>query len=255
MKHLFYARFMIDRTFYVPDVHGNIVQQNLEENFLSGKEIDSFDYMYKEIFHCDSYTEYGSDYERSGCRILPGDTVIDIGANIGMFSRRAYERDAERIIAFEPQRKVFMMYQMNAKENMSVYNLALSDKIGPLNLEYGESLRNIGGGSITDVYKKQGIEILHSENVIGVTLDWLFEHKILRIVHFLKIDCEGAELQVLNGINDENLSKFRCVAIEIHRNVISDDEKESIVQRLERLGFSIFTMQWGTNLYMLNCWK
>lgn len=246
---------MKDRFFYVPDYNGEIVRQDLEENFLSRSDVDSFDYMYREIFHCEDYTEFGSDYERQGCVIREGDTVVDIGGNVGMFSRRAWERGATEIIAFEPQRRAYMMYLLNSKPEMTPYNFAVSDKFSTFDLEFGESLRNIGGASITGKYREEGQEILHSEKVVSVSLDWLFEKNVLNKVDFLKIDCEGAEVEVLNGVSDQNLSKFRCIAIEVHRNIVSEEKKEEIVTRLQRLGYSIFTMHWGDNLYMLNCWR
>jgi FkbM family methyltransferase len=246
---------MQDRIFYVPDMDGEIVKQNLEENFENGVEADSFDYMYREIFHCESYTDFGSDYERQGCHIREGDVVVDIGGNVGMFSRRAWEKGASQIIAFEPQRKAYLMYLLNSKENMMPFNMAVSDSFSAFDLEFGESKRNIGGGSITGIYRERGQEILHSERVVSVSLDWLFEKGILKYVDFLKVDVEGAEIQVLNGISDENLRKFRCIAIEIHRSVVDDATKDAMVQRIQRLGYSLFTMSWGENLIMINCWR
>lgn len=246
---------MQDRVFYVPDDSGEIVRQDLEENFSSRADADSFDYMYREIFHCESYTDYGSDYERQGCHIKEDDVVVDIGGNVGMFSRRAWERGASQIIAFEPQRRAYLMYLLNSKENMMPFNMAVSDTFSAFDLEFGESKRNIGGGSITGIYRERGQEILHSEKVLSVSLDWLFEKGILNKVDFLKVDVEGAEIQVLNGISDENLCKFRCIAIEIHRSVVDDKTKDAMINRIISLGYSIFTMSWGDNLIMINCWK
>ena len=43
------------------------------------------------------------DYESGGAQIHPGDTVIDGGAHIGVFTRYALQRGAARVIAIEPE--------------------------------------------------------------------------------------------------------------------------------------------------------
>ena len=246
-----------DRNFYVLKENLECVPVDLEQNYLKNgaDPAISHSYQYGEIFHCSEYTDTGNDYERNGCRIQPGDYVVDIGGNIGIFARRAWERGAERIISFEPQRKVFSCFLMNAKEGMEPYNFAISDSEKFAILDFGGSLENTGGGSISANYKGRGIEILHEEKVFCTTLDKMIETGIVPKCDFLKIDCEGAEYEVLNGISDENLSSIRCISMEIHRNVIDDQKKDEILGRIERLGFKIFQMFWADALVTVNCWK
>lgn len=243
----------MDRSFYY--LHDCTIQYaDFEKAYVESLDTthDS-DYMYKEIFHCQTYTEYGSDYERQGCHINVGDTVVDIGANIGMFARHASERKSSRIISFEPQREVFGCFVMNMTKEMEPYCIAISDENSMTDIEYNESENNTGGGSIVSPYDKSSV--LHRERVITMTLDRLFEIGILDKVDFLKIDCEGAEYKVIKGISDENLLKFRCIAIEIHRLVLTEEEIDYIRIRLTKLGYKIFTMYWGGGLIMLNCWR
>ena len=249
-----------DRIFYSPDSHGDIVLSDLEKNHINkaGLNYDSFDYMYHEIFHCSEYTNGdpdGCDYERRGCKINRGDVVIDIGSNIGIFARLAWERGASKIIGFEPQRKAFLMNVMNSKDNMEIYNLAISDTLSNFNLEFGESPRNIGGGNINGIYRERGNEILHSERVVSVSLDSLFNSGLLDKVDFLKVDVEGAEVQVFRGISDENLSKFRCISMEVHGKAISEEDKIHISERISDLGYKRFTMHYSDSLEIWNCWK
>ena len=54
-------------------------------------------------------------YFSNGLRLKPGDTVFDVGANIGLFTLAAYER-CERILrayAFEPVRAIFDVLSAN----------------------------------------------------------------------------------------------------------------------------------------------
>lgn len=246
-----------DRNFYVID-NGKLVPRNMESDWTEsgGSKEGEANYQYYEMFHCDMYTDTGCDYERLGCQIRPDDTVIDVGGNMGFFARRAWERGASKIISFEPQAKAFECYMMNAKHGMECHNMGISDTPGELELTYGENNNNTGGGSMFANYESRGIEIKHREICKVETLDHFFEtDPSFSKVDFLKIDCEGAEGAVLRGISDENLSKFRCVAIEIHRSVIDDNQRESIVQRLTNLGYLHFAMYYADSLIIYNFWK
>jgi FkbM family methyltransferase len=116
------------------------------------------------------------------------------------------------VISFEPQREAFVCYLKNAKPEMMAFNMGLAEKVRVFDLTFGESVNNSGGGSIAANYEQRGIEILHREKVLTITLDHLFSMGLLGKVDFLKVDCEGAEGKVLRGISDDNLKKFRCVS-------------------------------------------
>jgi hypothetical protein len=73
----------------------------------------------------------------------------------------------------------------------------------------------------------------------------------------MKMDIEGAEVDCLRAITDENLSSLRCFAAEFHRNIPGVDEfREEFLARCHRLGFSHYTMfyQGGTQM-TVNVWK
>ncbi len=60
-------------------------------------------------------------YFSNGIDVRPGDTIFDVGANIGLFSLAAYERCAEnlRVFAFEPVGAIFDLLCANVKRNTS----------------------------------------------------------------------------------------------------------------------------------------
>jgi len=60
-------------------------------------------------------------YFSNGVRLNPGDTVFDVGANIGLFSLAAYARCPKnlRVYAFEPVRPVFDLLCANIERNTS----------------------------------------------------------------------------------------------------------------------------------------
>ena len=60
-------------------------------------------------------------YFSNGIDVRPGDTIFDVGANIGLFSLAAYERCAEnlRVFAFEPVGAIFDLLCANVERNTS----------------------------------------------------------------------------------------------------------------------------------------
>jgi hypothetical protein len=95
-----------------------------------------------------------------------------------------------------------------------------------------------------------------SNYVPAVTIDSLFEENIIDRIDFLKIDCEGAEKQVLLGISDQNLSKVKKIALEFHLSHLTESDSMEIVERLTAQGFRSFQLFLGDgSLRIYNFWK
>lgn len=147
----------------------------------------------------DLYGELG-EYEISIFRQLvkPGQTVFDIGANIGAhaLALASLVGPHGHVGAFEPQRVIFQIMNanmaLNGLHHVKTYQTALgstagSIKVPPLN--YAAEF-NFGGVELDKV--REG------EEVPMVTFDSL----AVPACHFAKIDVEGMELEVLKGMAD-----------------------------------------------------
>lgn len=129
--------------------------------------------------------------------LTPETTLFDIGAHIGQYSLVASKLVAY-VHAFEPTPDTFSLLQqnvtMNRLHNVAVNNIALSDKAGKAEL-FLASPANPGANSLC---RSQGGKRVQ---VVCRTLDeYVAERNIppnTPIV--LKIDVEGAEMQVLRG--------------------------------------------------------
>ena len=75
------------------------------------------------------------------------------------------------------------------------------------------------------------------EMVDCVTLDSLFDNNVIDKIDFLKIDVEGAEVNVIDGISIDNLKKVNKIAMEIHYKHVSKDEIKKMYKKLEKAGF------------------
>ncbi len=127
--------------------------------------------------------------------MVKGKTVIDAGANIGIFSIHAALMGAEKVYAFEPVGKTFDILVENIRINglgttIEPINCALGDSngIGTINYRYP------GDGGASFVLQR---EFKESQIVEIRTIDSIFgaNHSI----GFVKIDSEGYESRILAG--------------------------------------------------------
>jgi FkbM family methyltransferase len=130
--------------------------------------------------------------------VQPNDTVLDIGANIGMFSMLGSRLVGEngRIIAFEPTRSTFEALNENLKmnncQNVKTERLALGDTEGTIFL--GDVPND--AMNFIDKNKKSG------EEVQLKLLDNYLKENDIQKVNFIKIDIEGAEMLCFRGATD-----------------------------------------------------
>ena len=130
----------------------------------------------------------------------PGDTFIDIGANIGMASLAARRAIGETgtIYAFEPNPKVISVnreaLKRNGIRNVRLHEAVLTDSEGTVELFV--PLRNHGEATIGTPPNGAEVEAIEVAAVSGATLSEL------SAVHLIKIDVEGHELTVLRSIRE-----------------------------------------------------
>jgi FkbM family methyltransferase len=225
---------------------------NFSEDFTWDKMwiglMDGSNHMFKEMhFTYDEYTN-GCIYERFDCKIEDGDIVVDLGANVGVFSNSAYYKGASKIYSFEPSKIAFECLIRNKPINSEIFKMGVSNKNGFENI-----FLNSTDDTMCGTFANEG-QI--SEFVPVTTLDSLFENNVFEKIDFLKIDVEGYERKVLEGISDENLSKVKKVSLEFHGNILNEDDSKYIMNRMTLTGFSTFQLFLGDGtLRIYNFWK
>lgn len=141
--------------------------------------------------------------------IRPGQTVVDIGANVGFYTLAAARAVGPqgRVIAFEPEpnncERIRRNLEANGHRNVTVCQMAAGDRSGRARLFLGSDC---------------GIHSLLRERASGaaievemVSLDDYFERHDLT-PDLVKIDAEGVELQVLQGMR-RTLARFPNMAV------------------------------------------
>lgn len=159
--------------------------------------------------------------------------ILDIGGHIGLFSLYAATLNPHvNIFTFEPEEKNYQHLKHHLKtnnvRNVQTKMLAVSDKDGEGEIFISEDSHNhslVSGGE-----KKQKISI--------TTLDRLMEKNRLENISLAKMDCEGAEYDIILGTPDDTLSKIKSFYIEYHiYNAEMNPQK--ISQKLKNLGYNV----------------
>jgi FkbM family methyltransferase len=184
--------------------------------------------MAEEIFHAKLYMPDGWSLEA-------GSVVVDIGANIGIFSVLAAERQRCRVFAFEPHPENIRFLRQNVSANrmanVTVCESAVSDLSGWQRLYVNT---NPAGHSL---YATSAVDGGPDDvRVPTTTLPEIMDTNHLDRVDFLKIDCEGSEGAILLSTPADYLKRIGRLAIEFHDNV-SAIAHERIQALLEQHGF------------------
>lgn len=157
----------------------------------------------KDIFSDSIFTD---NYERAEWRFVErfvkeGMTVLDIGAHHGFYTILVAKKvgSSGRVIAFEPspreQKKLLLNLRVNFCAKVKVESLALAG-------QDGESTLYVVEGSSTGCNSLRPPDISEPTKRIPVrttTLDSYLKKESLDHVGFVKLDVEGAELEVLKG--------------------------------------------------------
>lgn len=191
-----------------------------------GVERQEFFEMVKEIF-------FRRVYNPKGFEIGEDDVVVDIGANVGVFTAFAANKTENAIYAYEPFLKNFEVLKLNTKDlrQVNCFCEAVSRKAGKQKLY-------LDGDYTVGILFDRNIHGKLTKNVLvkTTTLKKIFRDNKLKKIDFLKIDAEGSEGDILKYTPLAYLKKINKIALEFHDNV-SCLKHEGIIKLLKSAGF------------------
>lgn len=185
----------------------------------------SFVFMYKELFKKEIY-KFKSDKSNP--------LIIDCGANIGMsivYAKTQYPK--ARIIAFEPEKTIFSYLQKNLVANLitdvELINKAVWKEETTLNFinEGADANRITDINNDANDFEEIKVEAVKLSDYINEKVD------------FLKLDIEGAEIEVIKEI-EPKLKMINYIFIEYHSSPKSKQELQVILDILERNNFHYY---------------
>ena len=240
--------------------------RHLLPNHLEIAHINRYEteYLYQEIF-------VDQCYLRHGIRLHDGDVVIDIGANIGMFSLFVLQqcRDA-KVYAFEPS-PTFKALDTNMKiygdGQVQAFQLGILDRTKEAAFTFYEKSSVFSSFNANSPEDEQAVRAVvanmlsHNEAAEAADLDRyvdelmtdrmasqsficqlkslsdiIREHDIDHI-DLLKVDAEKSEVQILEGIEDQDWPKIGQMVLEVH-----DRQGDVIRDVMALLGSKGFTL-------------
>lgn len=173
----------------------------------------------------------------------PEQVLVDVGANVGMYSIWAATTRGVRVFAFEPEAQNYAVLNRNIALNelgakITAYCLALSDTAGYSGLHL--SSLQIGGschslGERVD-FKHEPMKPAFSQGCVAGRLDDLVAAGVVPVPDHLKIDVDGFEPKVVHGAA-RTLREPRLKSLLIEINPALADHHDMIAE-LSRLGFA-----------------
>ena len=220
--------------------------------------------------HVDGYLDHG-------IALADDAVVLDVGANIGLFGVRTVQRlPRARVFAFEPVPAIHAVASANAAEygdgRMTVFDYGLSAAPGRLAFTYFPRCPALSTAHPEDWDEPGAFQAAVRGNLASArqatplarlvpgfmspllarwltaareqvdaelkTVSQVIDEQGLTRVDLLKVDCEGAELEVLQGVRPEHWPLIGQVVAEVHD---LDGRLDAVRGLLEGHGFELVT--------------
>jgi FkbM family methyltransferase len=188
---------------------------------------------------------YDGPYLNEYTHLTSGDTVIDTGASVGLFSVIASKLVGEtgKIYAVEPieEVRIYLTHNLerNACSNVTILPYALGEHDGIVSFDInlgphfeGSSKYISRGGAKRSIPQK--------------TLDTLKQELSLERIHFIKADIEGSERDLIAGATDTFRQDHPLLAL---RTYHLPDDQEVLSRQLDTIGEYDYVIEKGTTLY------
>lgn len=166
-------------------------------------------------------------------RLVPRHAVVlDLGANVGGFASAISKRYGSQVYSVEANPAVYE--RIAAFPDSRKFNFAIAGSEGMLTLHVHDN---------SEASTLQSSESTSAEGktveVLARRLEPFVSELGLARVHLLKMDIEGAEIDVLANCSDAFLQTIDQLSIEFHDfcDLVTRDQVDAVIQRLTALGF------------------
>lgn len=172
----------------------------------------------------------------------PGEVLVDVGANVGMYSIFSAVMQDVRVYAFEPESQNYALLNSNIALNklsgkVVAFPLALSDRSGADALYLSDFSP---GGSCHSFGEQVGFDLkprgsAFAQGAFSVPLDQLVGAGSVPVPDHIKLDVDGFEHKVIDGARETLRNpKVKSVLVELNTHL---QEHQDAIKTLEGLGF------------------
>ncbi|MDO9530359.1 MAG: FkbM family methyltransferase [Syntrophales bacterium] len=187
---------------------------------------------FKEIFMEECYTK------ELKLRIPERPTVIDIGANAGFFSAFAASQfPGAKVFSYEPIdvnfRQLLRNKAINEDADILCFPKAVCGGSGEVELSFDS---NDSFTTAASIFEKSDIKN-ETVKVPCVSLQEIFDEHHIEYCDLLKIDCEGAEYEILYKCPIKYLHRVVQMAIEVHKGTEPNQNIEFLENYLKSNDF------------------
>ncbi len=187
---------------------------------------------FKEIFMDECYL---AGLERD---IPSNSTIIDIGANAGYFTLFAAATCPHaKIFSFEPvpvnYAQLKRHHDLNSTREIKCFPQAVAGHTGIINLTFDPNDSFTTSATILPSGKEAG----ESLAVYCVTLQQLMDENNIGKCELLKMDCEGAEYDILYNCPPEYLQRIDQLALEVHSGQRENQNIDALESFFRQQGF------------------
>ena len=169
----------------------------------------------------------------------PGMSAWDVGANVGVFTFLFASRVGNEgiVYAFEPEQNnlecLLRSIQHNQVNNIIPDRRAISDSVDKQRFDRrGGAFSGRLIGTSENYRSTDNIETVET-----VSIDWLVREKVYRVPDIIKIDVEGNEFMVLNGMRSILRDWNPLILCEIHTHL--GDSSLEVFRLLQSHNYSI----------------
>lgn len=194
--------------------------------------------IFKEIFMEDLY-----DIAFLKTHLKPQPVIVDVGANLGFFALfMASQVPGARVFAYEPLPTNFKHLQrhfrLNQDKALVAENKAVAGAKGSLELYYNPNVDFTPLASLRTDFEDTNTSRVTVE---AVSLPDIFAGHQLQQIDLLKLDCEGAEYDILYPCPDSLLQRVKLMAMETHQGTKANENTEALCAFLREKGFTVRT--------------
>jgi len=187
---------------------------------------------FKEIFMDECYM---AGLEKD---IPPGGKIIDIGANAGYFTLFAVSRvPGALVLAYEPIPVNYAQLErhrdLNRSRNIKCFPAAVAGHCGEIQLSFDAS----DSFTTSATMLSSGVAAPDSMRVTCVNLQKIFDDNRIESCDLLKMDCEGAEYDILYSCPSELLRRVDQIAMEVHRGEAENQNIDALEAFFNKQGY------------------